>query len=106
MGTGPLPPSHCGGHHPPNAIQGEPPADLPPLRTQVAVVEGDPSKPGVPFVLRLKSPDGEKIPPHWHPTDEHVTVLEGAYATVVKRMWHYGDTKGETILQGHGIGPS
>jgi mannose-6-phosphate isomerase-like protein (cupin superfamily) len=90
------------------------------------VVEGDPSKPGVPFVVRLKSPDGEKIPPHWHPTDEHVTVLQGtfvladgekfsesggtelgvgAYATVPKRMWHYGHMKGETILQLHGIGP-
>jgi hypothetical protein len=114
------------GPPPAGAIQGQPPADLPPLRTQIAVVEGDPSKPGVPFVVRLKSPDGEKIPPHWHPTDEHVTVLQGAfvladgekfsesggtelgvgaYATVPKRMWHYGHMKGETILQLHGIGP-
>ena len=108
------------GPPPADAIQGQPPADLPPLRTLIAVVEGDPSKPGVPFVVRLKSPDGEKFPPHWHPNDEHVTVLQGtfvladgekysesggtelnagAYVAVPKRMWHYGHTKGETILQ-------
>ena len=29
------------------------------------------------YTLRLKMPDGYKIPPHWHPTDEHVTVLSG-----------------------------
>ncbi len=111
---------------PADAIQGQPPADLPPLRTQIAVVEGDPSKPGLPFVLRLKAPDGEKVPPHWHPNDEHLTILQGtfvladgekysesggtelnvgAYVSVPKPMWHYGQTKGETILQLHGIGP-
>ena len=41
------------------------------------VMSGDPSKPGL-FVVRLKMPAGYKINPHWHPTDEHVTVLSGA----------------------------
>jgi len=45
---------------PADAIQGQPPADLPPLRTQIAVLEGDPSKP-VPFVIRLKAPDGDRF---------------------------------------------
>lgn len=41
-----------------------------------AVVTGDPSTPGM-FVIRLKMPAGYKVAPHWHPTDEHVTVLSG-----------------------------
>ena len=39
---------------------------------------GDPSKPGF-FTLRLKFPDGAKIPAHWHPTDENITVLQGLF---------------------------
>jgi hypothetical protein len=34
---------------------------------QMAVVSGDPSKPG-PFVVRLKAPAGFKVMPHFHPT--------------------------------------
>src|SRR4051812_9847623 len=40
---------------------------------QMAVVDGDPSAAG-PFVVRVKFPDGFKVMPHWHPTDENVTV--------------------------------
>ena len=40
------------------------------------VVAGDPGASGI-FVVRLKMPAGYKIAPHWHPTDEHVTVLQG-----------------------------
>jgi quercetin dioxygenase-like cupin family protein len=43
------------------------------------VVSGDPSKPGI-FVARLKMPAGFKVAPHWHPTDEHLTVLSGTFA--------------------------
>src|SRR5262249_12344505 len=107
----------------PAAIQGTPPADFPPLKSQVAAVEGDPSKAGAPFVIRIKMPDGERIPPHWHPQDENITVLQGTFAlgmgekfdqasghemkvgafTVVpKRSWHFGWAKGETIVQVHG----
>src|SRR6185436_11127792 len=46
---------------------------------QIAVVSGDPSKSG-PFAIRLKFPAGFRVPPHWHPTDEHVTVLSGTIA--------------------------
>ncbi len=43
------------------------------------VVSGDPGKTGN-FVVRLRMPAGYKIAPHWHPTDEHVTVLSGTLA--------------------------
>ena len=56
---------------------GEGPAFLP-KGVQAAVVYGDPSKAG-PFTLRLKAPAGGKIPRHWHPTDEQVTIIEGDF---------------------------
>lgn len=31
------------------------------------------------FTLRLTLPADYKIPAHWHPADEHVTVLSGAF---------------------------
>src|SRR5689334_15934045 len=49
-----------------------------PAGAQIAVLSGDPGKAG-PYVLRAKLPDGYKIPPHWHPTDENVTVLKGTF---------------------------
>src|SRR5262245_44410803 len=50
-----------------------------PMGAQIAILDGDPMKSGKPFTLRLKMPDGYKIPPHWHPTDENVVVLEGSF---------------------------
>ena len=47
--------------------------------TQIAVVAGDPTKPG-PFVIRQKTAAGAMVPPHWHPTTENVTVLQGIFA--------------------------
>jgi len=44
----------------------------------LAVLSGDPGKPG-PFVLRIKMIDGVLIPPHWHPEDENITVIEGTF---------------------------
>ncbi|HEX9285150.1 MAG TPA: cupin domain-containing protein [Nitrospirales bacterium] len=113
---------------PPGAdwIQGTPPPEFSePMRSQFAIVQGDPSKTG-PFVIRIKSPDGEKVPPHWHPQDENLTVLQGsfflgtgekfdqstghelkagAFGYMPKKMWHFAWAKGETILQVHGVGP-
>src|SRR5262245_56182468 len=61
----------------PDAVQwGPAPPGLPP-GAQMAVLVGDPSKPG-PFVARAKLPDGYSVPPHWHSSDENVTVLQGA----------------------------
>jgi quercetin dioxygenase-like cupin family protein len=110
----------------PAAIRGTPPADFLPLKSEVAVVSGDPSKPGAAFVVRIKTPDGGRVPPHWHPQDENITVLQGifflgtgekfdrasghemktgSYALMPKSTWHFGWVKGETIVQVHGTGP-
>ena len=92
----------------------------------LAPVSGDFNAEGAPFVLRIRCGDGIKIPAHWHPTDENVTVLKGAFlvgmgesfdesklqtmnvgnfVTVPKEMRHFGMCKGETIVQVHGAGP-
>ncbi len=92
----------------------------------LATVAGDPSAEGTPFVVRLRCVDGAKIPAHWHPTDENVTVLKGTFlagmgetfdeaklitmnvgnfVTMPKEMRHYATCKGETIVQVHGAGP-
>ena len=97
-----------------------------PVGAQFARVSGDPSKSGEPYVFRAKLPDGYSVPPHWHPMDEHVTVIQGvlgigfgnafdaaairelaagSYAMLPKNVPHYNRMKGETILQFHGIGP-
>jgi ChrR-like protein with cupin domain len=96
-----------------------------PAGAKIAVIAGDPSKPG-PYVLRARMPDGYKIPPHWHPTTENVTVLSGTlhmgkgekfdaqaaealsaggFASMPRGMRHFAYTSSETIIQIHGIGP-
>jgi quercetin dioxygenase-like cupin family protein len=96
-----------------------------PAGAQVAVLDGDPTKPGA-FVLRVKFPDGYTVPPHWHPTIENLVVLGGTlmvgmgdkldkasmqtltvggYSKMPARMNHYVITKGETTIQVHGVGP-
>lgn len=52
------------------------PASIMPPGAQIAIMSGDPTKPG-PFVMRLKFPANYQIPAHKHPTDEQVTVLSG-----------------------------
>ena len=47
-----------------------------PKGAKVAVVSGNPEQPG-PFVIRLRFPPGYAVPPHSHPVDEHVTVVDG-----------------------------
>ncbi|MEK6288090.1 MAG: cupin domain-containing protein [Acidobacteriota bacterium] len=103
---------------------GQPPPSLP-KGAQFAVVSGDPSK-AVPFAIRLKFPAGYKVAPHWHPTDEHVTVLsgtlafgmgekfdeaamkdmpDGSYAMMPAEMRHFAMAKTAVTLQVHGMGP-
>jgi Domain of unknown function (DUF4437) len=93
---------------------------------EIAVLSGDPAKEGVPFVYRLKLRDGLIVPPHWHPVDEHLTVMTGtlhmgmgekfdragatalpagSYSMMPKDMRHFVWAEGETILQLHGVGP-
>ena len=104
---------------------GPAPPVLPP-GAQMAVLAGDPTKAGTLFTIRAKFPNGYKIPPHWHPTDENVTVIKGTFvmglgekfneaaaheiraggfAMMPKEVRHYAWAKGETIVQVHAIGP-
>ncbi|HXN84147.1 MAG TPA: cupin domain-containing protein [Myxococcales bacterium] len=97
-----------------------------PKGVEVAGLSGDMSKKGSEYTVRLRVPDGWKIGPHFHPGDEHVTVIQGAFwmATgdafddgslkemavgafheIPKGVHHYGLAKGETIIQLHGVGP-
>lgn len=57
---------------------GPPPPGIP-AAAQAAVLMGDPTK-AEHFIVRLKAPAGAKIMPHWHPTDENVTVISGDFA--------------------------
>ena len=50
---------------------------LPP-GAMVAVMVGDPTKPGSVVVQRVKFPANYQVPPHTHPYDETVTIISGA----------------------------
>lgn len=96
-----------------------------PSAVQMTVLSGDPFKAGQ-FSVRLKIPAGGQVAAHWHPTDEHVTVLQGTFAAgmgdkfdeaglhdfavgsyivMPKRMHHFATAKGETIVQVDAMGP-
>src|ERR1044072_6662133 len=105
--------------------QADPPSDAAPhlifpLSSTLAVVYGDPSKPGAPFVLRLTNRANQIVPVHWHPEDENITVIQGTwylgsgdkfdrkalremnvgdYAWMPKKMRHFGWAKTDIILQ-------
>ena len=102
---------------------GDAPTGLP--GTKMAVISGDPSKPE-PFTIRVQFPAGYQIAAHWHPTDEHVTVLSGTfaigmgdkldqaalkdlpaggYAALPATMRHYAMAKTAATIQVHGMGP-
>jgi hypothetical protein len=49
-----------------------------PAGGQMAVLDGDPTKPGS-FTVRLRAPAGYKVMPHSHPTPERVTVISGTF---------------------------
>ena len=63
-----------------------------PAGAQMAVLSGDPTADGELFTVRLLMPDGYIIPPHWHPTDENVTVIRGEFLVGL------GDTFDEAAL--------
>ena len=49
-----------------------------PPSVRLAVVVGQPSKPG-PYTIRVKVPHGEKLMPHKHPEDRVYTVISGVF---------------------------
>ena len=55
-------------------------SDVPslPPGAKIAVIEG-PLNEAVPFTVRLKLPANYKVPAHWHPAIEHVTVISGTF---------------------------
>src|SRR5205085_8641343 len=61
---------------PPAAIRWQEGPPSLPKGALAAVLEGDPAREG-PFVLRVKMPDGYRVPPHTHPKAERITVLSG-----------------------------
>jgi ketosteroid isomerase-like protein/quercetin dioxygenase-like cupin family protein len=92
---------------------------------RISVLHGDPFSPGL-FVLRLSLPDGYKIPLHWNPTAEYVTVLSGGmqlgmgnsvdtsagqnyspgdFVFIPARQPHWAQARGATVLQVSGNGP-
>ncbi len=105
---------------------GPAPAVFPP-GAQMAVLQGDPSRAGEIFTVRLRFPNGYVIPPHTHPTDEHVTVIKGRFQvglgddfdphaflptlgqgdfiTAPAHASHFARARGRTEVQVHAIGP-
>lgn len=100
------------------------PGSLPP-GARFMVIEGNPAAEGE-FTMRLWMPANYTISPHFHPADEHVTVISGSFymgmgesfdaeaamllppggfAMMKTGTTHYAFTKEETIVQLHGIGP-
>ena len=90
------------------------------------VLYGDPDREGGHYVIRIGNDDGQIVFAHRHPEDEHIVVVQGtwflghgeafnraaleempvgAYAMVPKGMPHFAWSRGETIIQVHGVGP-
>jgi quercetin dioxygenase-like cupin family protein len=96
-----------------------------PAGARFAVIEGDPKVAGL-FTMRLWFPADYKIAAHWHPADEHITVISGtfqmglgdkfdneklqplpagSFAIMASGTRHFAMTKEETVIQLHGMGP-
>jgi len=91
----------------------------------MAIAKGDPTAP-VESTLYLSMPDGYRIPPHFHPSYEHVEIKEGTLlagmgdeidakkthpltvgdsATAPAGMHHFSIAKGRTVVAVTFIGP-
>lgn len=96
-----------------------------PAGAKMAVLQGNPGGSEM-FTVRLRMPNGYKIAPHTHPTDEHVTVIsghfkvgmgdtantkammtlkQGAFITAPANKSHYAAASGPTVVQVSGMGP-
>jgi len=92
---------------------------------RMEVLQGDPGQNAL-FTVRLEFPDGYRIPAHYHPTDEHITVISGTFlvgmgdtldaaktkalaaggfVTAGANMNHYAIARGSTVVQVHAMGP-
>jgi len=96
-----------------------------PAGTKLAVLQGDPGQSGM-FTVRLDFPAGLRLAPHFHPTDEVVTVITGtflvgmgdtldpaktmalptgAFIVAPANGHHYAIARGHTIVQVTAMGP-
>lgn len=96
-----------------------------PAGAKVSVLNGDPSKEGM-FTLRAMLPANYKVPPHWHPSTENVTVVDGTlymgsgekidekkatmlnpggFSSIPANSPHYVFTKKKCVIQVHAMGP-
>jgi hypothetical protein len=109
----------------PSDIEWSPSPDFP-KGTQVAILEGDPTRSG-PFTLRLKLSRRYKTPAYWSPSIERVTVMsgkvgiglgsefnksegevtnDGGFSVIPARTPHYFWAKRKkSVIQIHGMGP-
>jgi hypothetical protein len=116
----------AGAGGPPEGQSGPRIIPIHPMAEDVEVLYGDPEKPGEPFVMRIRELPGGIIPPHRHPVDENITVLQGtlyfaigekfdrsvmhelkagSYAFIPKGSTMFGWTPEAAIVQVHGVGP-
>ncbi|HWE42949.1 MAG TPA: cupin domain-containing protein [Gemmatimonadaceae bacterium] len=96
-----------------------------PAGAEMAVLQGNPGGTEM-FTVRLRFPNGYRIAPHTHPTDEHVTVIHGhlkvgmgetvdaksmmtlkpgGFVTAPAKMAHYVTAVGPTVVQVSAMGP-
>jgi quercetin dioxygenase-like cupin family protein len=96
-----------------------------PSGAKFAVIAGDPAATGL-VTVRFEMPAGYTILPHFHPTDEHITVLKGSfsigmgdvvdkahaltlspggYGVAMANMHHYAYTTTGATIQVHMQGP-
>jgi len=91
-----------------------------------SVLFGNPFTSGGLYVMRYRVLVACDVPAHWHPEDEHVTVIAGevslgfgerfsavvlrllgagSYALIPRKQPHFTRHAAGTIVQVHGIGP-
>jgi quercetin dioxygenase-like cupin family protein len=96
------------------------------LSKDVEILYGDPERAGEPFVMRIRELPGSVVPPHTHPVDEHITVVQGTwyfgfgetfdrsklrelkaggYAFAPRGTSMFGASPDGAVVQIHGVGP-
>lgn len=93
---------------------------------EMALLSGDPEMPGSHYVIRFRTSLEIAVPAHWHPEDEHITVLQGpfslgfgdrfqasaleslaalSYRCVRRELRHFAFYGPGTLIQVNGVGP-
>jgi quercetin dioxygenase-like cupin family protein len=96
------------------------------MADDVEILYGNPEAEGEPFVMRVRELPGAIVPPHSHPVDENITVVQGTwyfavgpefdrgalrkleaggYAFAPKGSTMFGFSPDGAIVQIHGVGP-